>query len=103
MISGEGLNPVQVKDKLPHLSPVEEAQKFARVMIESWKSLSVPELMVLYAAHIAAERDMWRKAAQDLSMLEPPAAMLNKHLWRQMNSIQEQAEASITMAWDGSD
>lgn len=102
MISGESLNPV--KDKLPHLSHVEEAQNFARVMIESWKSLSVPELMVLYAAHITAERDMWRKAAEDLSSLQPPASMvINPHLWKQMNSIQEQAEMCITRVRDGAD
>ncbi|HET6841322.1 MAG TPA: hypothetical protein VFK06_06500 [Candidatus Angelobacter sp.] len=93
-----------MKDKQPHLSHVEEAQNFARVMIESWKSLSVPELMVLYAAHITAERDMWRKAAEDLSSLQPPVSMVvNTQLWKQVNSIQEQAEACITMAWDGAD
>ncbi len=73
-------------------------------MIESWKSLSVPELMVLYADHIIAERDMWRRAAQELSMLQPPAsAMIDNHLWKQVNSIQEQAEVCITRARDGAD
>lgn len=92
-----------MKNKLPHLSPVEEAQNFARVMIESWKSLSVPELMTMYAAHITAERNMWRRAAQDLSMLQPSAsAMIDNHLWKQMNSIQEQAEVCITRARDAS-
>jgi hypothetical protein len=93
-----------VKNKLPHLSPIEEAERFARVTIENWKSLSIPELMALYAAHITAERDMWRKAAEDLSMLQPPAsAVIDTHLWKWMNSIYELAEASITKARDGAD
>ena len=90
-----------MKNKLPHLSPIEEAERFARETIENWKSLSIPELMALYTAHITAERDMWRKTAEDLSMLQPPAsAVIDSHLWKQMNSIQEMAEANITKARD---
>ena len=93
-----------MKNKLPHLSPIEEAERFARETIGNWKSLSIPELMALYTAHITAERDMWRKTAEDLSMLQSPAsAVIDSHLWKQMNSIQEMAEASTTKARDGAD
>jgi hypothetical protein len=91
-----------MKNRLPHLSPIEEAERFARVMIESSKNVSVPELMVMYATQITAERDMWSKAAEDLSMLQtPPPGMIDKHLWKQMNSIQDLAEACITTAKGG--
>ncbi len=88
-----------MKNKLPYLSPIEEAERFARVMIESSENVSVPELMVMYATQITAERDMWRKAVEDLSMLQPPPpGMTGKHLWKQMNSTQDLAEACITTA-----
>ena len=88
-----------MKNRLPHLSPIEEAERFARVMIESSKNVSVTELMVMYATQITAERDMWRKAAEDLCMLQPPPpGMIDNHLWKQMNSIQDLAEACITKA-----
>ncbi len=86
-----------MKNRLPHLSPIEEAERFVRVMIESSKHLSVPELMVMYAAQITAERDMWRKAAEDLSMIQPPPPGMIE-MWKQLNSIQDLAEACITKA-----
>lgn len=88
-----------MKDRLLHLSPIEEAERFARVMTESSQHLSVPELMVMYATQITAERNMWRQAAEDLSMLQPPPhRMIDQPLWEQMNSIQDLAEACITAA-----
>ncbi len=91
-----------MKNRLPQLSPIEEAERFARIIAESSKNVSVPELMVMYATQITAERDMWRKAAEDLSMLQPPPpGMMDKHLWKQMNSIQDLAEACIITAKSG--
>ena len=91
-----------MKNRLPHLSPIEEAERFARVMTENSKHLSVPELMVMYATQITAERDMWRKAAEDLCVLQPPPpGMIDNHLWKQMNSIQDLAEACIITAKSG--
>ncbi len=90
-----------MKNRLLHLSPIEEAERFARVMTESSKHLSVPEFMVMYATQITAERDMWRKAAEDLSMLQPPPPGMSE-MWKQLNSIQDLAEACITTAKDGS-
>jgi len=63
--------------RLEQLSPEDEARRFCylvgwhhygdtRVMLGSGGYLKLPEMLADYARQITAERDAWRKIAQDL-------------------------------------
>jgi hypothetical protein len=78
---------------LEHLTPIEEARRFChlagwhdhgdtRVMFRHGGFMEMPEALAEYSAHMIAERDAWRKIAEDLQnvTIAPPIIVSGEKL-----------------------